>query len=179
LNQLPQILKKARQALGLTQEDVAKKLGITQRAYAFYEDENNDKIPKPKRLAQLGEILSIPLNTLLAYYEKEVEENTSIQRKQEPTPETTDTPLPSGNASRTLADYIAMIERYNTTMSAAITAGLINLKEGQQQLKEQIVSSSAALAKLIEAHTVAAPGLSPQGGKRLKKAKEDGKGKDH
>jgi transcriptional regulator with XRE-family HTH domain len=96
-----------------------------------------------------------------------------------PTPETTDTPLPSGNASRTLADYIAMIEQYNTTMSAAITAGLINLKEGQQQLKEQIVSSSAALAKLIEAHTVAAPGLSPQGGKRLKQAKEDGKGKDH
>jgi transcriptional regulator with XRE-family HTH domain len=77
LHQLPTILKKARQALDLTQEDVAKRLGISQRAYAFYEDETNDRIPKPKRLAQLGEALNIPINTLMRHYSNGIEEKTA------------------------------------------------------------------------------------------------------
>lgn len=60
-------------------------------------------------------------------------------KQQETTPpDPRNTPLPLGNITRTLADYIAMIESYNKTMSAAITAGLINLKQGQEQLKEQL-----------------------------------------
>jgi transcriptional regulator with XRE-family HTH domain len=81
LHQLPTILKKARQALDLTQEDVAKRLGISQRAYAFYEDETNDRIPKPKRLAQLGEALNIPINTLMRHYSNGIEEK--IAEKEE------------------------------------------------------------------------------------------------
>jgi transcriptional regulator with XRE-family HTH domain len=81
VDQLPIILKKARQALDLTQEDVAKRLGISQRAYAFYEDETNDRIPKPKRLAQLGEALNIPINTLMRHYSNGIEEK--IAEKEE------------------------------------------------------------------------------------------------
>jgi transcriptional regulator with XRE-family HTH domain len=79
LNQLPTILKKARQALDLTQEDVAKRLGISQRAYAFYEDETNERIPKPKRLAQLGEALDIPIKTLMKQYGSGIEENNTAE----------------------------------------------------------------------------------------------------
>lgn len=150
MNQLPHILKKARQALDLTQEDVAKKLGITQRAYAFYEDEQLNKIPKPKRLAELGKILNVPINTLLKVYEP-VEGKTSENGE---SADHLDTPLPPGNIVRTLADYISMIERFNKTMSDAIAAGLISLKLGQEQMKEQIAVLGDDLNNQLEGISV-------------------------
>lgn len=60
------------------------------------------------------------------------------------------TPLPVGNITRTLADYIAMIENYSKTMSAAIEAGLISLKEGQQEIKEQLHVATDDLKNRLE-----------------------------
>lgn len=60
------------------------------------------------------------------------------------------TPLPPGNIVRTLADYIIMIERFNKTMSEAISAGLISLKEGQKQLGEQLFVVGDGLRQQLE-----------------------------
>lgn len=84
MNQLASILKQARAALNLTQEDVAKKLGISQRAYAFYEDETREQMPRAKRIKELGKILNIPVKTLIKHYNSELEEHTSIIVKNEP-----------------------------------------------------------------------------------------------
>jgi hypothetical protein len=46
--------------------------------------------------------------------------------------------LPLGNITRTLADYINLIEFYNKTLSDAIRAGLLNLIEGQEKIKDQV-----------------------------------------
>lgn len=104
MNQLPTILKKARQALDLTQDDVAKKLGISQRAYAFYEDETNGRLPKRKRMEDLGKVLDIPIKTLLKLYSEGVEEN----------PSTEEVPKQNGatvlTGSMTIQDHIAIIE---------------------------------------------------------------------
>ncbi|OJW53652.1 MAG: hypothetical protein BGO55_00795 [Sphingobacteriales bacterium 50-39] len=51
----------------MSQQDVGDKLGITQRAYAFYED--GRRIPKWPRLQELGAILGISRKDLLAAYE--------------------------------------------------------------------------------------------------------------
>lgn len=161
MNQLPIILKKARQALDLTQEDVAKRLGISQRAYAFYEDETNERIPKPKRLAQLGEVLNIPINSLMKHYSNGVEDKTAEEEEEH-------SPLPG---TVTLQDHIAVlkanhenakqellkaqqekdrlltiIEKNLTLLAEVIKEGRIearqiaaNLNQGQHQLTEKLV----------------------------------------
>lgn len=66
MDQLITILKKARTAKGLSQEDVGKKIGITQRAYAFYED--GTRRPKWPRLKEIGDFLGIDEKILWEAY---------------------------------------------------------------------------------------------------------------
>ena len=54
-------LKKAREATGMTQAEVARELGLSQAAYSYIEnDEKNPSLPVAKRLATV-------LNTSLDY----------------------------------------------------------------------------------------------------------------
>ena len=56
-------LKKYRKAAGLTQRDMAKKLFISQQAYAKYELGSSS--PNPDMLADIANILNISANLLL------------------------------------------------------------------------------------------------------------------
>lgn len=109
MNQLAPILKKARQALDLTQEDVAKRLGISQRAYAFYEDENLERMPRAKRIKELGKVLNIPVRTLMQHFNAEIEGESSTHVQEKPVAESqsikaSDTLLTGAHV--TLQDYI-------------------------------------------------------------------------
>lgn len=73
MDQVATLLKKARQKKGLTQQEVADKLGISQRAYAFYED--GSRAPKTQRLLQLGNILGIPHSKLITSSSSNLEQN--------------------------------------------------------------------------------------------------------
>ena len=53
----------AREALGLSQAQVAEKLGITQMAYAFWE--RRTVALRPEQIERLAEILNIPINAML------------------------------------------------------------------------------------------------------------------
>lgn len=55
-------LKNAREKLGLSQEDVAKAVGITQPAYSYYE--SGLKCPTVPVLIQLSEVLKISMDEL-------------------------------------------------------------------------------------------------------------------
>lgn len=57
MNQLITLLKDARGKRGLSQEEAGKLIGISQRAYAFYED--GTRTPKWPRLKELGKALGI------------------------------------------------------------------------------------------------------------------------
>lgn len=118
--------------------------------------------------------------------------NGNLDNRQPPDPATVI--LPTGDVKRTLADYIAIIELYNKTLSSAINAGLIDLKNslkeseanlarGQQEIKEQILVTATAAVQQLSGQV---PGVSVPltgadkgiGGK--KKVKDgDGKSKDH
>jgi transcriptional regulator with XRE-family HTH domain len=60
----------------MSQKEVGDKLGISQRAYAFYED--GTRVPKWSRLLELGSILGIEKKRLLELYDEDVETNDSI-----------------------------------------------------------------------------------------------------
>jgi transcriptional regulator with XRE-family HTH domain len=53
-----------REEAGLTQAQVAEKLGITQRAYAFWEREV--VALKPEQLSRLGDVLGVSLDALIS-----------------------------------------------------------------------------------------------------------------
>lgn len=142
LDQLPVILRKARQALDLTQEDVAKKLGITQRAYAFYEDEERKKIPKAKRLADLGKILNIPVQSLLKYYNAEIEAETSKSEVEKA--------IPKG-LEKEIKDIGQHLEKVVTTAPRSDHAAYIKLlEENDRFFKTEYHSLLLSLNKLME-----------------------------
>lgn len=59
-------LKVLRQEHGYTQSDVAKHLGTTRQAYAYYE--KSDTFPDLEILAALSKFYDVPLDTFLEYY---------------------------------------------------------------------------------------------------------------
>ena len=56
-------LKKKRKALGLTQVEMAKTLGITQTAYGNYE--LGKRNPKPEMLCKMSQVLKCTVDELL------------------------------------------------------------------------------------------------------------------
>lgn len=58
-------LKNAREKLGLTQADVANKLGIATNYYCDIENGNRQKEMKATLLIELSTILQIPVNEML------------------------------------------------------------------------------------------------------------------
>ncbi len=59
-------LKKAREELGLTQSDVAKKIGISTNYYCDIENGNRQQEMKATLLIELSTVLKIPINSMLA-----------------------------------------------------------------------------------------------------------------
>jgi transcriptional regulator with XRE-family HTH domain len=53
----------AREALGLSQSQVAEKLGITQMAYSFWE--RRPVALRPEQIERLAEVLNVPINAML------------------------------------------------------------------------------------------------------------------
>lgn len=60
-------LKKAREALGYTQLEVANQLGISQNYYCDIENGSRQRELKATIALALSEILNIPINDLLKY----------------------------------------------------------------------------------------------------------------
>lgn len=58
-------LKDARKELGFTQEDVAKRLGISTNYYCDIENGNRQSEMKAPLLIELSTILKIPINDML------------------------------------------------------------------------------------------------------------------
>ena len=58
-------LKKAREELGLTQSDVAKKVGISANYYCDIENGNRQQEMKATLLIELSTVLKIPINSML------------------------------------------------------------------------------------------------------------------
>ncbi len=58
-------LHQAREALGLSQTQVADKLGITQTAYAFWE--RRPVALRPDQIEQIAQILKIPIDVLFGH----------------------------------------------------------------------------------------------------------------
>jgi transcriptional regulator with XRE-family HTH domain len=65
-SQLSKLLKLAREKKGLSQQQVAEQLNISQRSYAFYEE--GRRVPKWARLKKIGHILGIESEVLLEFY---------------------------------------------------------------------------------------------------------------
>lgn len=112
----------------MSQEDVAKQLGISQRAYAFYEDGNRN--PKPQRLKEIAKILEIPSSQLISLYSSELEQN--VPRI------TLDEALPDGGVKRTLRDYVEIIEKHNALL--------------YKFADETIIKALASIAGTINSH---------------------------
>ena len=72
-------LKKAREELGLTQSDVAKKIGISTNYYCDIENGNRQQEMKATLLIELSTVLKIPINSMLAM------ENAKKSEKEEST----------------------------------------------------------------------------------------------
>lgn len=72
-------LKKARKELGLTQSDVAKKIGISTNYYCDIENGNRQQEMKATLLIELSTVLKIPINSMLAM------ENAKKSEKEEST----------------------------------------------------------------------------------------------
>ena len=60
-------LKNAREKLGLSQEDVAKAVGITQPAYSYFE--SGFKIPSVVTLAKISSLLKVSMDELVKQYD--------------------------------------------------------------------------------------------------------------
>jgi len=59
-------LKKERKKSGLTQEDVAKQLGITRSAYTYYETDKTQ--PSLETATKLADIFKVSLDYLIGRY---------------------------------------------------------------------------------------------------------------
>ncbi|WP_313132585.1 helix-turn-helix domain-containing protein [Anaerocolumna sp.] len=70
-------LKHARKALGLTQEDVANALGISQNYYCDIENSERQKEIKVPFLIKLSTVLQIPIDKMLSE-EKKLDEQRKI-----------------------------------------------------------------------------------------------------
>jgi transcriptional regulator with XRE-family HTH domain len=62
---LHEMLKKARAAVGLTQEEVSERLGVSPGSYALYEQ--NRRRPDPDTLVKLADIFSCTTDYLLEH----------------------------------------------------------------------------------------------------------------
>jgi len=65
-NELGKVLKELRTKYKLTQQEIADKINITQRAYSFYE--NDKRQPDIDTLIELAEFYSIPIDVLVGRY---------------------------------------------------------------------------------------------------------------
>lgn len=59
-------IKRYRKNNNLTQQDLATKLGVTQRMISYYE--NSEVIPNGKTLMKLSELLNVSIDELLSDY---------------------------------------------------------------------------------------------------------------
>lgn len=67
-----QLIKEARKACGLTQKQLADRLGVTQSMIGQYE--RNPNPPKIETLARISDALSVPLNFFIDYKNRVPEE---------------------------------------------------------------------------------------------------------
>jgi len=65
-NELAIVLKELRTKNNLTQNEIARLVNVTQRAYSFYE--NGTREPKLDTLIQLAEFYRVPLDILVGRY---------------------------------------------------------------------------------------------------------------
>ena len=65
-NELHNVLKELREKEGKTQAEIAKKVNISQRAYAFYE--KGDREPSIDTLIELAEYFKVPIDILVGRY---------------------------------------------------------------------------------------------------------------
>jgi transcriptional regulator with XRE-family HTH domain len=65
-NNLSIVLKELRNKKGLSQEEIAKLINVTQRAYSFYETGNRE--PKIDTLIKLADIYGVPLDIVTGRY---------------------------------------------------------------------------------------------------------------
>jgi transcriptional regulator with XRE-family HTH domain len=176
--QINQKIETERIKAGLTQDEMAEKLGIKRSTYQYWEK----KTPGIDKLKQVARALGKPEN----YFLTDTDENIG---KPEPDPATV--LLPTGDVKRTLADYINMLELYNRTLTAAVNAGLIELRndikaaaansaQHHELTQKQILHSSEWLAALMLEHKadLLKPPLNKDKGISQKKVEDgDGKGK--
>lgn len=86
----------------MSQEDVAKAIGVSQRSYSFYE--SGDRIPRPKILEAIVKALDIPKENFISKIEQiDVENDKRI--------------LPPGKKQITLDDYMDEVEKRNQVLS--------------------------------------------------------------
>ena len=60
------VLKELRDKKGLSQEEIAKMINVSQRAYSFYE--TGDREPKIDTLIKLADIYGLPLDIISGRY---------------------------------------------------------------------------------------------------------------
>lgn len=66
INTLATVLKELREKNKLTQKEVAEKVNITQRAYAFYE--TGDREPSIDTLIKIANLYNVPIDILVGRY---------------------------------------------------------------------------------------------------------------
>ena len=62
------VLKKLREEKGKSQEEIAKDLNISQRAYSYYE--TGERLPNIELIIDMAEYFQIPIDLLVGRYEK-------------------------------------------------------------------------------------------------------------
>lgn len=62
------VLKKLRKEKGISQEEIAKDLNISQRAYSYYE--TGEREPSIELIIDMAEYFQIPIDLLVGRYEK-------------------------------------------------------------------------------------------------------------
>ena len=62
------VLKELREQKGMTQEEMAKELNITQRAYSYYE--RGERHPDIEIIMDMAEYFNIPIDLLVGRYKK-------------------------------------------------------------------------------------------------------------
>lgn len=66
INTLATVLKELREKNKLTQKEVAEKVNISQRAYAFYE--TGDREPSIDTLIKIANLYNVPIDILVGRY---------------------------------------------------------------------------------------------------------------